>query len=91
MTCNSIDELDDFIAFVVLYAPNHFLTRHNMDLERAFVEIDSALQNCAGQIGSERKVSELARMSKDAKTFYERTEVIKGAHMLQDMAVLIKS
>jgi hypothetical protein len=88
--CNSISELDDFIAFVVLYAPDQFLARHNMDLKKAFMEINTGLDRCSNQIDSKQKLEELKKIVSDSEAAYMRNDVVKGAHLLQDMVEMMK-
>ena len=87
--CKSIDELDDFIAFVLLYAPNSFHARHNMDLQKAFTQMNASIDCCTAQIGNQQSVAKLKTLTAEALAAYMQSDQKKGAHLLQDMAALI--
>jgi hypothetical protein len=88
--CSTVDELDDFLAFVLVYAPDRFRPRHNLDLTKAFEEIDVGLQSCASQIGDKQRLAQLMALAEQSLAAYERGDDKGGAFLLQDMAQLLK-
>jgi len=86
--CTTKSELDDFIAFVVLYGPDNFPARRKMTMVSALEEIMSGLERCAHEFKGEGAALTARRLAIEAKTAYARGEVNKGAHLLQDLAAL---
>ena len=88
--CKTIDEIDDFIAFLVLYCPNHFHPRHNLDLESAFEQLRLSIRACAGEFPSKETMTTVENMSEEALLSYRGGINKQGAHILQDIAQVLE-
>lgn len=86
--CKSKSELDDFIAFVVLYGPDDFPSWRHMTIERALNEIVDAIDRFSAEIGA-GNTARARQLAADAKQAYAKNDPIKGAHLLQDLAELL--
>ena len=89
--CNNIGELDDFLAFVLLKAPDRFPAHRNMDLAKAFQEINSGIKNCAPKINDSDKVTKMESLSKESESAYMAGNDVKGAHLIQELAEVLTS
>lgn len=89
--CKSIGELDDFIAFVVLYGPDRFPAVRQMDMIKAFKEITAGIENSSSEIKDEIKVQKLRDLCKQADELYSSGDDVKGAHKLQELAEVLTS
>ncbi len=89
--CKTIGELDDFLAFVVLYGPDRFPPQREMNIEKAFAQINAGINNSAGEIASAAKVDELKALSRRAEDKFGSGRVVQAAHLLQEMSELLNS
>jgi hypothetical protein len=88
-----IDRLHDFIAYVVVHAPDNFpkedylKENEQMTLETAFEELRRGVQlrNFAAADAS----CQLSAILDDALALYRTGEDVKGAHRIQDFERLI--
>lgn len=89
--CKNIGELDDFIAFVVLYGPDRFPAVRQMDMNKAFTEISAGIENSSLEIKDDVKIQKLRELCQKADEFYSSGDDVKGAHMLQELAEVLTS
>lgn len=87
--CKNIGELDDFIAFVVLYGPDRFPAVRNMDMEKAFQEIAAGIENSSSEINDVDKLQKLRSLSDEAEALYSSGADVQGAHKLQKLAEVL--
>lgn len=86
---NSLDDLQDFISFVILYAPDEFpeedflAPNEQLDLTRAFEEIRRGLAFLRGDLGEGIGRGALLRMIDESLDAYRKGDAVKGAHLLQ--------
>ncbi len=86
----NVSELKDFLMFMVLSAPDNFPEWRNLDLGKAFERLNEGLDNCAAEIGDAEKLQRIRQMVADSHKAYLKGDLIKGAHLLQDVAQLLK-
>ena len=85
----SLERLHDFIATVVLCAPNRFPTRdylpddEQMNLDRAFEELRHGITFAPERLGSDTR-SRLHAILDESYSAYQRGDDVGGAHLLQD-------
>lgn len=87
--CKTKSELNDFIAFVVLYGPNDFPAWRNMTMEKAFAEITAGLELFAKDFKTTDDASTAKRLAAQSEAAYSSGEINKGAHLLQELAELL--
>lgn len=87
--CKTKGELDDFIAYVVLYGPDNFPARRKLTMAIAFEEIFGGLDRCAHELKGEGAARSARQLAVQAKAAYDSGEVKRGAHLLQDLAALL--
>lgn len=86
---NSLDDLHDFISFVILYAPDEFpeedflAPNEQLDLTRAFEEIRRGLTFLRGHFDDRAEREALLRMIDESLDAYRKGDAVKGAHLLQ--------
>lgn len=88
--CKSLEELDDYLAFMVLYAPDYFPAWRNLDLGSAFQQLNTdiaSLESCFQSPSHFQKAKELAQNS---FTAYSSGNSVQGAHALQDLMQCLK-
>ena len=82
----NVSELDEFLAFVVLYAPTNFLPHHNLDLHSAFSVLLAGVDACASGLGGAERVSEIKAKIVTSLDDYRTGNVVKAAHALQEIS-----
>lgn len=91
----SLDRLYDFIATVVLYAPDRFPKRdylkpeEQLNLERAFEELNSGMEYVREKIKDQGRLDELQQILDDSLAAYRVGDDVKGAHLLQDFEEIV--
>lgn len=94
--CQNLDELIDFIAVVVLSAPDRFIARdwlkpeEQLNLDRAFVELRHGLSCAAKEVGELPAISTARSMLEEAYTHYREGRVNPGAWKLQEMSEVLE-
>lgn len=82
--CNDLGETVDFIAYVVLSAPDDFPAEDAMDLGRAFDELRHGLDCSAAEVGEERLAPSRVLLQQ-AYVSYMAGQVVDGAGKLQQL------
>jgi hypothetical protein len=83
-------DLNDYIGFVVLSAPNNFpkvgpfSENSSANLDHAFNEIDAGMLLLQKKIKDSNQLNELRTLLEKSKKAYLDGDDIKGAHLLQD-------
>jgi hypothetical protein len=86
----SIASFRDFMSVVIVCAPADFPVEdflrddEQLNLERAFAELDRGMELLARTMTDQSTVSELRALLKCSYDAYVAGEEIKGAHLLQD-------
>jgi hypothetical protein len=94
--CNSLRELINFIAYVVLYGPDEFPTREwrrpeeQLNLDRAFEELRHGLTCAAKEVGELPEIATARVMLEEAYTHYREGRINPGAWKLQEMSQLLE-
>jgi hypothetical protein len=78
----TVRELADYLAFLVLYAPDEFPAWRKLNLEKAFLQLESDVRACASELGTTR-FSEAERLIQTSLEAYRAGDSIQGAHALQ--------
>ena len=81
----NLSELKDYIAFIVLYAPDTFPERRNLDLDSAFQQLFADISNLESKFKSNETFNSAMEMAHQSQKLYEAGNAIKGAHVLQDL------
>lgn len=93
MTIRRVDDLGslyDFIAVVVLCAPDRFLKEDylaeedQLTLDRAFEELNGGMELVRKEIKDEVELARLQRLLDESLAAYRAGNDVKGAHLLQD-------
>ena len=94
--CENLAELIDFIAMVVLSAPDKFLKRdwlkpdEQLNLDRAFDELRYGLNCAAKEVGELAAISTARSMLEEAYTHYREGRINPGAWKLQEMSQVLE-
>ena len=86
----SLERLYDFIATVVLCAPDRFPKRDylaeedQLTLDRAFEELNAGMEFVRKEITDEVELARLQRLLDESLAAYRAGDEVKGAHLLQD-------
>src|SRR5260221_4390556 len=94
-TLRSVDALYDFIATVVLCAPNRFPSRdylppdQQMNLDRAFEKLRTGIEVAYPEADYANKRQELSALLNASLVAYKSGDRATGAHLLQDFKVRI--
>lgn len=94
--CENLDELIDFIALVVLHAPEEFpkedwlKPEEQLNLDRAFDELRYGLDRAAEQVGGSPVIDTCRAMLDEADTHYREGRINPGAWKLQEMSCLLE-
>jgi len=83
--CRTVGELNDYLAFILLSAPSNFPAWRKVDLESAFAQLSISVDACADELGGPARVREIKQQAADSLAAYQRGDVVKGAHILQDI------
>jgi len=89
------DELYDFIGYVVVCAPDQFPEQdflepgEQMNLERAFVELNGSLDSLDQEVVTPAKRPRLVELLNRSLEAYRGGDTFGGAHLLQDFQDLI--
>ena len=89
ITWKNIDEIDDFLSFMIVYCPNRFLPRHKFDLESSFDTLSRSALACSEQFAPERLTAFL-NLAQQSLAAYRKGDVLAGSTVLQQMAGLIE-
>jgi hypothetical protein len=95
--CENLNELIDFIAYVVLSAPDEFPRRdwvkpeEQLNLDRAFDELRHGLDCAVHELGSRPELATARSMLEEAYTHYREGRINPGAWKLQDMSELLET
>lgn len=87
--CKSVSELDNFLAFVLLYGPDRFPPQRDMNIKKAFLEINAGINYCADEIDSAKKIEKLKTLSKKSEDNFKTGNEVEAAHMIQEMSELL--
>ena len=94
--CNDLGELIDFIATVVLSAPDKFIQREwlkpeeQLNLDLAFDELRHGLDCAAKEVGELPAIATARAMLEEAYTHYREGRINPGAWKLQEMSRLLE-
>jgi hypothetical protein len=94
--CENLDELIDFIAYVVGYGPDKFPKRdylkpdERLNLERAFEELRYGLGCAAKEVGELPAITTARDMLGEAYTHYREGRINPGAWKLQEISQVLK-
>jgi hypothetical protein len=83
-------DLYDFLANVIVCAPDDFIEEdflppdQQLNLERAFLELERGMQFLAEDGVEPERMSELRRLLDASLTAYRTGNDVKGAHLLHD-------
>ena len=88
--CKTLSELSDYLAFLVLYAPDDFPAWRDLTLESAFAQLLVDIDACASLVGSEQRLKELKEYAASANRSYKSGDPVNGAHALQDAIQSLK-
>lgn len=90
--CENRDELIDFLAYVSLYAPDHFPDEdgERLDLERAFAELRHGLLMASTEI-DEAVATRAGRLMNDAEAHYRDGDVRGGGRALIEAEYLLRT
>jgi hypothetical protein len=89
--CRNLAELTDFIASVVLRAPDNFLKANylrsdeQLNLDSAFDEIRQGLERNANEIGDQRIVDWCYATLQESYQLYSEGKIKEGAWKLQEI------
>jgi hypothetical protein len=87
---NSLPDLNSYIGFVVLSAPDRFprvgpfSEDQRANVTHAFEQLSSAMTLVETMIGDKARVEQLHGLLRAARLCYLEGEKLKGAHLLQD-------
>lgn len=87
--CNSFEDLIDFIAYVVLTAPDAFPVDDNMSLSSAFEELEHGLKCAERECGASPAIEQCKTLFREARCLYDEGKVKEGAWKLQDAEELL--
>lgn len=91
----SIERLYDFIATVVLCAPDRFPKRDflaeedQLTLDRAFAELNAGMEFVRKRNPDPAVHQQLQGLLDESLAAYRRGEEVKGAHLLQDFEQVV--
>ena len=88
ITWKNIDEIDDFLSFMLVYCPNRFLPRHKFDLESAFDTLNRSVLNCSEQFPPER-LNAFLNLAQQSLAAYRKGNALEGSTLIQEMERLI--
>lgn len=94
--CENLDEVIDFIAGVVIRAPNRFpkedflKPEEQLNLDRAFDELRYGLDRVSEDLGESSEIVTARTMLEEAYTHYREERIKEGAWRLQDMSQLLE-
>jgi hypothetical protein len=89
-TFKRIDEIDDFLSFMLVYCPDRFVPRHKMDLESVFENLNrGALAVLVDRWSSER-VAVFLNLAQQSLAAYRNGDALGGSNLIQEMQGLIK-
>ena len=94
--CQNLGELIDFIATVVLSAPDKFIERdwlkpeEQLNLERAFGELRYGLDCAAKEVGELPAIATARTMLEEAYKHYREGRANPGAWKLQEMSQVLE-
>lgn len=86
----SIPGLRDFLSLVIVHAPDEFpqedflKPEEQLNLERAFAELQHGLSLLVEQKGNARPATQLAAILDAAYRAYQENDDVRGAHFLQE-------
>jgi len=86
---NNVSELSDYIGFLVLACPDRFPPDRELDLEGAFLLLQSSLCNLRERLGA-LKYESLRRTGEVAEELFERGDSREGRFLLQAMGTILK-
>lgn len=91
----NIDDLYNFIATVVLCAPNDFPYREwladedQLNLDRAFEEMRHSMTWMDEQVATPEKLPRMKELLEQSYQTYKKGDQYNGAHLLQDWEDMI--
>lgn len=94
--CENLAELIDFIALVVLSAPDEFpredwlKPEEQLNLDRAFAELRHGFDCAAKEVGNTPALVAARAMLEEAYTHYREGRINPGAWKLQEMSRLLE-
>ena len=95
--CENLGELIDFIALVVLSAPDEFGYRdwlkpeEQLNLDRAFDELRYGLDRAAEEVAQSPAIGTCRAMLEEAYTHYREGRINPGAWKLQEISRLLEN
>ena len=94
--CQNLGKLIDFIAVVVLSAPDKFIKRdwlkpeEQLNLDRAFEELRHGLDCAVKEVGELPAIITTRAMLEEAYTHYREGRINPGAWKLQEISQILE-
>lgn len=88
MSKQAFSEFYDMIPYIILKAPDHFPTDYEMDLEKAFSELNKKLEESEKELGQFCK--EIKDKVSDSYRFYQEGDIRNGIKSLQSVDNIIR-
>jgi len=88
---NSVEDFEEFLSVVWLCAPDEFFKEdwrkedEQLDLEKAFVELERGLGFLKEKIKDDKKIAILEQLLKDIMDAYRVSDIKNGAKLVQEM------
>jgi exonuclease VII small subunit len=86
----SKDDLYDFLAQVIVCAPDDFIevdyvpADEQLNLERAFDELHRGMEYLKAEMKDAKQIEALERLLDESLQAYRKGNDVRGAHLLQD-------
>ena len=88
MSKQSFSEFYDMIPYIILKAPDHFPTDYEMDLEKAFSQLNANLVESENELGD--FYEEIKAKVSDSLEFYREGDIKNGIKSLQAVDNIIR-
>lgn len=89
--CENLEELIDFVAYVIVYCPNRFPRRERpMNLEIAFEEMRHGMNCLETELQDPQSVERARSLLDDAYSDFKAGHDIEGSHRLQDLSEFLE-
>ncbi|WP_146056855.1 hypothetical protein [Chromobacterium alticapitis] len=77
------------MAYVVLYGPDDFPVRRNLNMEKSFSQIREGFEACRDEFSSEDIFHRASSLLIKSEIAYGENDAISGAHFLQEIMEII--
>jgi len=91
----NLNDLLDFLSYMVLYAPDEFpeedylSPEEQMNLEKAFEVLNNSMEFVREKISNGDQLQQLQGLLNDSNTAYKDGDDVKGAHLLQEFEAVV--